>query len=158
LPRATSSRCMRSTRHQRMLDTRSADEATPDATEAAGRTARAGPHPGIHRFARDSPLEERGFERLVPRTDGVAFPKTFLPPRAAPSEGGSVPAAESGRWGRIPLSSTAALLRTRQGTRRRIPSSAADVWRCSASYVAGALAVVPPAKSLSVPPMKVTNN
>jgi hypothetical protein len=43
--------------HQRMLDTRSADEATPDATEAAGRTERAGPHPGIDRFARDSPLE-----------------------------------------------------------------------------------------------------
>jgi hypothetical protein len=49
-----------------MLDTRSADEATPDATEAAGRSARAGLHPGIHRFARDSPLEEDGFEPPVP--------------------------------------------------------------------------------------------
>jgi hypothetical protein len=39
-----------------------------------------------------------------------------------------------------------------------ILGSAADVWRCSASYVAKALAAVPPAKSLSVPPMEVTNN
>jgi hypothetical protein len=32
------------------------------------------------RLARDSPLEERGFELLVPRTDGVAFPNTFCRP------------------------------------------------------------------------------
>jgi hypothetical protein len=64
------------------------------------------------RFANDSPLEERGFEPLVPRTDGVAFPNTFLPPRAAPSEGRSVPARGEWPTGRIPLSPTAALLRT----------------------------------------------
>jgi hypothetical protein len=60
----------------------------------------------------DCLLEERGFEPLVPRTDGVAFPNTFLPPRAAPSEGRSVPARGERPTGRIPLSSTAALLRT----------------------------------------------
>jgi hypothetical protein len=63
-------------------------------------------------LAQDSPLEERGFEPLVPHTDGVAFPNTFLPPRVAPSEGRSVPARGERPTGRIPLSSTAALLRT----------------------------------------------
>jgi hypothetical protein len=61
-----------------MLDTRSADEATPNATEATGRTERAGPHPGIDRFARDSPLEGDGFEQSVPRRPTLPFEIALL--------------------------------------------------------------------------------